>query len=74
MPAVTFEIITLFPGLFSSPLSTSLLGKAIEKDAVTVHFTDLRAHAHDSTELREVVEPSQVALPFLACARQARRQ
>lgn len=42
---VTFDVITLFPEFFSSPLSASLLGKAIEKKLVHVHLHNLRDYA-----------------------------
>jgi tRNA (guanine37-N1)-methyltransferase len=41
-PLATFEVVTLFPELFSSFLSASLLGKAIERGLLAVHFTDPR--------------------------------
>ena len=41
----TFEIVTLFPEMFSSVLAASLLGKAIERGDVAVHFTDPRDFA-----------------------------
>lgn len=36
------EVLTLFPGYFSSPLKESLLGKAIENGFIEVRVTDLR--------------------------------
>jgi tRNA (guanine37-N1)-methyltransferase len=42
-----FEVVTIFPEMFSSVLSTSLLGKAAEKGALTVHLTDPRAFTTD---------------------------
>ena len=42
-----FEVVTLFPEMFSSVLSASLLGKAIEKGALTVHLTDPRDFTTD---------------------------
>ena len=44
---MTFEILTLFPGMFSSVLEASLLGKAIEKGALSVHLTDPRDFTRD---------------------------
>jgi tRNA (guanine37-N1)-methyltransferase len=41
------EILTIFPGYFASPLSESLLGKAIASGLVEVTLTDLRAFATD---------------------------
>ena len=42
-----FEVVTLFPEMFSSVMSTSLLGKAVEKGALTVHLTDPRSFTTD---------------------------
>ena len=41
------EILTLFPEYFASPLSQSLLGKAIADGLVAVTVTDLRGFATD---------------------------
>ena len=41
-PAITFEIVTLFPEFFDELLSASLLGKAIASGIVAVHRTNLR--------------------------------
>jgi tRNA (guanine37-N1)-methyltransferase len=42
---IEFEVITLFPEMFSSVLAASLLGRAIERDLVRVRFTDPRDFA-----------------------------
>ena len=42
-----FDILTLFPELFSGYLSQSLLNKAIEKEIVQVHLHDLRNWTND---------------------------
>ena len=42
---MTFEILTLFPGFFASPLATSLLGRAIAAGVVSVTVTDVRDFA-----------------------------
>jgi tRNA (guanine37-N1)-methyltransferase len=44
---VKFDVITLFPELFSSFLSTSLLGKAIDSGKVAVSFVDPRDFSSD---------------------------
>jgi tRNA (guanine37-N1)-methyltransferase len=44
---VIVEVVTLFPEMFSSVLGASLLGKAIEGGALTVHFTNPRDFTHD---------------------------
>ena len=41
-PAITFEIVTLFPELFDEILRASLLGKAIASGIIAVHRTHLR--------------------------------
>lgn len=38
------DVITIFPGLFTAPLETSLLGKAVAEGVVDVRVHDLRAH------------------------------
>ena len=42
-----FEIVTLFPEMFASVLSTSLLGKAIDNGLFHVEYTDPRAYTKD---------------------------
>ena len=42
-----FEVVTLFPEMFGSVMSASLLGKAVEKGALTVHLTDPRTFTTD---------------------------
>jgi tRNA (guanine37-N1)-methyltransferase len=47
------EIVTLFPEMFESVLKASLLGKAVEQGAVTVHLTnprDFTADKHRSVD------------------------
>jgi tRNA (guanine37-N1)-methyltransferase len=44
---VRFDIITLFPDFFSSPLSSGLLGKALAKGIATVELTNPRDFATD---------------------------
>jgi tRNA (guanine37-N1)-methyltransferase len=41
------DILTLFPGIFGSPLRQSLLGRAIEAGVVDVRVHDIREQAHD---------------------------
>jgi tRNA (guanine37-N1)-methyltransferase len=40
-----FDVLTLFPGFFEGPLSTSVLGRAIESGLVDVGLHDIRDHA-----------------------------
>lgn len=37
-----FDVVTLFPGYFVSPLGESLLGRAVEEGILDVHLVDLR--------------------------------
>ncbi|MFQ6672215.1 MAG: tRNA (guanine(37)-N(1))-methyltransferase, partial [Candidatus Tectimicrobiota bacterium] len=41
------HIVTLFPGLFASPLRESILGKAMERGVVRVTIHDLRDYTRD---------------------------
>jgi tRNA (guanine37-N1)-methyltransferase len=47
LTAVRFDIITLFPDFFTSPLSCGLLGKAIAKELTTVHLCNPRDFTFD---------------------------
>ena len=40
-----FDLLTLFPGFFDSPLRTALLGKAVESGVLSFSVTDLRDFA-----------------------------
>lgn len=42
-----FDILTLFPDFFASPLASGLLGKAIAKQIATVHLTNPRDFTTD---------------------------
>ncbi len=44
---MTFNIITLFPGFFSSPFSTGLPGKAVETGILKINLVDLREFSED---------------------------
>lgn len=41
------DVLTIFPGIFESPLRESLLGKAIETGVLDVRIHDIRDHATD---------------------------
>jgi tRNA (guanine37-N1)-methyltransferase len=45
--SVRFDIITLFPDFFTSPLNSSLIGKAIAKQIATVNLIDPRKFTTD---------------------------
>jgi tRNA (guanine37-N1)-methyltransferase len=42
-----FDIVTLFPGYFASPLGESLVGRAVEAGILDVHLVDLRDFSGD---------------------------
>ncbi|MEM6867835.1 MAG: tRNA (guanosine(37)-N1)-methyltransferase TrmD [Cyanobacteria bacterium P01_C01_bin.121] len=42
-----FDIVSLFPDFFSSPLSSGLVGKALERDIASVHITNPRDFTTD---------------------------
>ena len=42
-----FDIVTLFPGYFASPLGESLVGRAVETGILDVHLVDLRDFSDD---------------------------
>jgi tRNA (guanine37-N1)-methyltransferase len=44
---VRFDIITLFPDFFTSPLASGLLAKALEREIAQVNLVNLRDFAHD---------------------------
>lgn len=48
---VRFDILTLFPEYFSSPLKESLLGKAIKNGLVDVRITNIRDFATDKHKI-----------------------
>jgi tRNA (guanine37-N1)-methyltransferase len=45
--AIIFNIITLFPDFFHSPLKTSLLGRAIDSQIIKVNLIDLKYFSAD---------------------------
>jgi tRNA (guanine37-N1)-methyltransferase len=44
---LNFTVLTLFPGMFTSPLSHSILKKAQDKELIAVRLVDLRDYATD---------------------------
>src|SRR5659263_648708 len=42
-----FDVVTLFPGYFASPLGESLVGRAVETGILDVHLVDLRDFSDD---------------------------
>jgi tRNA (guanine37-N1)-methyltransferase len=47
-PALRVDILTIFPGIFESPLRESLLGKAIDGGILDVRIHDIRDHSTDA--------------------------
>ena len=46
-----FDILTLFPGMFSSPLQESILGKAIEKGLIQTRTLNIRDYSLDKHQV-----------------------
>jgi len=46
-PRITFDVLTLFPGIFDGPLRESVLGRAVDRGLVDVRVHDIREHASD---------------------------
>ncbi len=46
-PPLRFDVLTIFPGMFSGPLDESILKRAREAALIDVHLHDLRAWATD---------------------------
>jgi len=44
---IRFDILSVFPGMFASPLAESLIGKARDKGLVDIRFHDIRDYATD---------------------------
>lgn len=45
--SIRFDVITLFPGFFASPLQSGLLGRALNRDIAAVHLTNPRDFTAD---------------------------
>jgi tRNA (guanine37-N1)-methyltransferase len=48
-----FEILTLFPGMFASPLEESILGKAQERGLIQVRVHNIRDYATDKHQITD---------------------
>ncbi|MHB8092541.1 MAG: tRNA (guanosine(37)-N1)-methyltransferase TrmD [Syntrophales bacterium] len=44
---IRFDILTIFPEMFESPLQSSILKKAIDRGIIEVNLYDIRAYAED---------------------------
>ena len=47
MAALEFEVLSIFPGAVAGFVETGLMGKALARDLVRLHCTDLREFTHD---------------------------
>jgi tRNA (guanine37-N1)-methyltransferase len=50
---IEFEILSIFPEMFASPLNFSLLKKAQERDLVNIHLHDIRDWADDKHKMTD---------------------
>lgn len=50
---IRFDILTVFPEMFASPLGCSLLKKAAERGLISVHLHDIRDHARDKHRMTD---------------------
>jgi tRNA (guanine37-N1)-methyltransferase len=50
---VIFDVLTLFPGMFDSPLNESILGKARERGLIRVRLHDIRDYAEDKHKMAD---------------------
>jgi len=50
---IRFDILTVFPEMFVSPLGCSLLKKAVERGLISVHLHDIRDHARDKHRMTD---------------------
>ena len=48
-----FEILTLFPGMFASPLQDSILGKAVQRELIEVRLHNIRDYAVDKHQMTD---------------------
>ncbi|MCU0573300.1 MAG: tRNA (guanosine(37)-N1)-methyltransferase TrmD [Syntrophobacteraceae bacterium] len=48
-----FDILSLFPGMFVSPLSDSILGKAVERGLISVRVHNIRSYARDKHQMTD---------------------
>lgn len=48
-----FDILTLFPGMFASPFSESIVGKACERGLIQIRTHNIRSFAHDKHQITD---------------------
>ena len=44
---VRFHVVTIFPGMFTSPLAESIIARALEKGLIEIGLHDVRDYTHD---------------------------
>ena len=50
---IRFDILTIFPEMFASPCSCSLLKKAADRGLIAIHLHDIRSHAEDKHHMTD---------------------
>ena len=50
---IKFDVLTIFPGMFSSPLSESLLKKALDKGVLEIRIKNLRDYTEDKHRMTD---------------------
>jgi tRNA (guanine37-N1)-methyltransferase len=48
---VRFDVLTLFPEMFSGPLQASVLGRAVEAGVIQIHIQNIRDYAEDKHQV-----------------------
>lgn len=48
-----FDILTLFPGMFTSPLGESIIGKAVNRELIEVRLHNIRDQAFDKHQMAD---------------------
>ena len=44
---MNIDILTLFPNMFTGPMTESIIGKAVERELVSINPTNIRDYAFD---------------------------
>lgn len=79
---MVFDILSLFPGMFASPLSESILGKAVERGLISVRVHNIRDYAADKHQMTDdrpfgggegmVMKPEPIVSALRAIGREPR--
>jgi tRNA (guanine37-N1)-methyltransferase len=48
-----FDILSLFPGMFASPLSESIVGKATDRGIISIHLHNIRDYTTDKHQMAD---------------------